>query len=209
MGFTETSQYDLGQQLMNRTETDGTTVMRYAVRYDWQNRPLITKRYDTGSGVYYDVLRAYTYAGDGTLKELTQANAASSVVADYQMAYDGLAEVTEKIDHGVTQFYSYDRSGQLSRVVRGGTTTTYGYDADGQLRNNNGSTPGTNNRLANNGTWTYGYDYEGNVLSKNDGTNLWQYAYDNANHVTRVYYGPVGSPGTVAAEYDYAPFGSA
>src|SRR3977135_3916086 len=47
-------------------------------------------------------------------------------------------------------------------------------------------TPGTDNRLTNDGTWTYTFDDEGNLTKKSKGASAetWTYGYDQRNQLT-------------------------
>lgn len=109
--------YDKGGRIVNKVETQGTTVKEYDYGYDLAER--LTEVKLDGS-----VLSSYTYDENGNrLSHTRGANTTTGVYDDQDrlLTYDNAA-------------YSYSANGELASKTIGSDITTYKYDLMGNLR---------------------------------------------------------------------------
>ena len=209
------SVYDPDQELVTESYSQSTsgTGMQIQQQYDWEGRVSQESFFADPSGTSLIATAKYQYNASGQVAELDEyhTSVASSVIADYTLAYDGAQELTQEIDNDpsntttptMTTEYGYDALGELTTYgPSGGTTTTQNYNAAG---NRSADTVTTGNEVTYDGTYDLQYDQEGNETLKYDGDTTWTYNYDNQNHMTQVV---ESGSATQTVTYRYNAFGN-
>jgi len=169
--------------------------------YDSGNR-LMAKNYLNGvAGNYY-------YDANGRITELNYSDGGSQIIL-FQYGFDkeGNRLYANKLhDTSNSEQYVYDAKYRLIQFSRGTSQTSYSLDAlsnwtskttDGVSEDR---THNVMNEIISVGGISYDYDDNGNLID--DGTNTYEYDYDN-----RLVKVTAKSDGTVLAKYKYDAFG--
>ena len=202
LGGTIDYSYDTDGDLTTEVYTQSTgattsVVMSFEEQYDWQGR--VTDQLDY-SGATLVGTSSMDYNALGEVASISQF--ASTAVANYSMTYDVNREVTEQIDHGVTNNFAYDSLGQETSFG----TVSQTYNANGS---NAAYTATYGDEVTYDGTNYHLYDQAGNETETYDTTTgtTWAYSYDNQNHLIKAQETVTGTL-TMQANYEYDAFGS-
>lgn len=139
--------------------------------------------------------RHFTYDAVGNAVSQTDARGNTTTYA-----YDALSRVTRVAYSDFTQAsFSYDSAGALISAIDPNTNQTFAYDANGQMiqatdnRASKGVSyqyDGRGNRVQMTGpegsSITYSYDLDGRLVSLTRNSQLFRFAHDNDNRVTKV-----------------------
>ncbi len=189
LSYTYNGNHDLTEVSLKVGSTNGPKV---TFTYDTLNRPDGITRTSPGGAT---ITTAIGYDLNDRLTTITHSVGAVTL-ALYTYHYDARNRVdgyTGGADEG-SRTYVYDLTNQLTTVKNASTGSdleSYTYDPAGNRTQANGvtyGTPGTGNRLLDDGVHTYTYDDEGNMLTRRKISNgdLTTFTWDYRDRLTSV-----------------------
>ncbi|MBP1684155.1 MAG: repeat-associated core domain protein [Deltaproteobacteria bacterium] len=215
--------YDTGGR-RSRSETDGGQTVHYAydaagrlatlrngnddliVSYAYDAAGRLARR-DLGNGTY----TTYEYDAASRIAHLVNHRADGTVLSRFEYGYDAAGRLVTLSTLDGAWTYEHDAAGQLTGAAFTSVNPAmpnqllaYTYDAAGNrrsaVRNGVATTYAVNalNQYTGAGSSTYNYDAAGNLIAWHDGSEGWQYRYDDGNRLTSA----TGPDGVWTYEYD-------
>ena len=180
--------YDAVGNRLSKTDSNGTTTYTY----DVVNRLVGETRPDTSTV-------AYTWDGNGNIQTRTQTNADTTTeITGY--TYDSLNKLVQlDLPDGTSNSYTYDPVGRRMRSSDGTTVTRFLYDGKNPLADISGDDAAPVYQTLY--TPALGLDV---LASRKQGAATQYFLRDGLNSVRLV----LNSDATVAATYDYQPYGA-
>ena len=189
--------YHWDKDRLQRIELPTVGSINYA-RYRWASPDLITYPGGGQRQIAHDpLLRPETIVAE---------DPAANAVMDFAYTYDAAGNIIQKVTETLAYDYTYDALDRLTESASALEVEGWTYDPNGNRLSDN-LNPGSwtyndNDELTESPTATYTYDDAGNPLTKTDGGQTFNYAYNAENRLIRVTddTNPIG-------EYTYDPFG--
>lgn len=216
LGNREESLYSSTGELLRRTTTSGSTVLRIDQEFDAYSRVIEQRRYSDAAGTTLVAKTVKTYdPWTGQITSIVHTNPADDVLSSFEYTYDLAGQMTSKTEFQpefdldpVTTLYTYDAQGQLTADG----DIDFDYDPNGNREDVDGTpyTTGPDNQLLSDGLWTYTYDPAGNRATKESisTAEIWTYGYDHQNQLIEVERATNGVDIDLRVGYSYDVWGN-